>query len=138
MSYLDLLRHQLRIDEGVKKFPYTDPVGKLTIGVGHNLADKGLPDPIIDSLLDWDINDAQSYAQSLLPDFDSLSEVRKYVVCNMAFNLGSKLSGFRNFLLAVHEQRWDDAAREMLNSMWAEQVGQRAIRLADAMRSDSL
>lgn len=138
MPYLDLLRHQLRIDEGVKKFPYVDSVGKLSIGVGHNLADKGLPDPIIDALLDWDITDAQAYATSLLPDFDDLSDVRKYVVCNMSFNLGPKLSGFRNFLLAVHEQRWADASDEMLKSLWAEQVGDRAKRLANAMRTDSL
>lgn len=138
MAYLDLLRHQLRIDEGVKKFLYTDSVGKTTIGVGHNIADKGLPDPIIDALLEWDINDAVSYAQHLLPDFDELSDVRKYVMSNMSFNLGSKLAGFSKFLLAVHEQRWDDAAVEMLDSLWAEQVGERAKRLASAMRMDAL
>lgn len=138
MAYLDLLRHQLRIDEGTRKFPYTDPLGKLTIGVGHNLADKGLPDPIIDALLDWDINDAESYARYLLPDFDSLSDVRKYVLCNMSFNLGSKLQGFQKFLLAVHEQRWSDAAVEMLSSLWAQQVGDRAKRLAAAMLNDAL
>jgi lysozyme len=128
----------LRIDEGVRKFPYVDTAGKLTIGVGHNLADKGLPDPIIDALLEWDIEDADSFAKHLLPDFDALSDVRKYVVCNMAFNLGTKLTGFSKFLLAVHEQRWEDASKEMLNSLWAQQVGDRALRLSIAMRDDTL
>lgn len=138
MSYLDLLKHQLRIDEGVRKFPYVDTVGKLSIGIGHNLADKGLPDPIIDALFEWDIDDAVSYARHLLPDFEHLSEVRKYVVCNMSFNLGSKLAGFERFLRAVHEERWEDAADQMLDSLWAKQVGKRAQRLAEAMRNDAL
>ena len=43
---------QLLIDhEGYEKKPYTDTVGKITIGVGWNLSDKGLPEEIIQQLL---------------------------------------------------------------------------------------
>ena len=33
---------QLIRDEGLRLFPYTDTVGKLTIGVGRNLTDAGI------------------------------------------------------------------------------------------------
>src|SRR4051812_27390106 len=38
----DALVNQLIIDEGLKLSPYTDTVGKLTIGVGRNLTDVGI------------------------------------------------------------------------------------------------
>lgn len=136
MTYLDLLQQHLPIDEGRKPRPYPDTVGKWTVGIGHNLSDSDLPAPVIDLLFDFDLKDAETVARHLLPDFDSLSDVRKYVVCNMAFNLGMKLAEFRQFLLAIHEQRWVDAAIQMLDSHWAVQVGDRAKRLAESMRTD--
>lgn len=139
VSYIDLLRHQLRIDEGVRRFPYTDVMGKLTIGCGRNLADTGVSDDEIALMLENDIRAAEKTAHYLLPDFDSLSDVRKYVMCNLAFNLGQqKLSEFSKLLLAVHEERWADAAMEILDSRYAQQVGARAIRLSNAMRDDTL
>lgn len=127
------------MDEGVRKFPYVDTVGKLSIGVGRNLADNGISDDEIDLMLTNDIARAEADARFLLPEFESLSEIRKYVICNMAFNLGrKKLSEFSKFLLAVHEERWADAAKEMLNSRWAQQVSERAVRLSLAMQDDTL
>ena len=37
--------------EGRRAFPYRDSVGKLTIGVGRNLSDRGLSEGEIDQLL---------------------------------------------------------------------------------------
>lgn len=56
MSYRDILRPQLRIDEGVREFPYTDTVGKLSIGVGRNLDDVGLRPDEIALMLENDID----------------------------------------------------------------------------------
>ena len=56
------------------------------------------------------------------------------VLANMAFNLGvDGLLGFRRMILAVDRGHYDQAAREMLNSKWARQVFNRAIRLAEMM-----
>jgi lysozyme len=49
----------------------------------------------------------------------------------MAFNLGNRLKGFKKFLSALNMGQWDDAAREMMDSKWATQVGKRAERLRD-------
>lgn len=138
MDYDALLRHGLRIDEDMKRFPYPDTEGNITIGIGYNLTADGLPDDIIEELFSRCLERAKHLAESLFPDFAALSDVRKYVVCNMAFNMAGKLANFQKFRLAVHEQRWGDAADEMLNSRWAGQVGDRAKRLADAMREDTI
>lgn len=133
-AFRDILRHQLRIDEGVRKYPYKDTVGKLSIGIGRNLDDVGVRPDEMALMLDNDIQDAEFIARALLSKFEELTEVRKAVVCNMAFNLGHRLVGFKNTLRAINEGRYEDAARGMLASLWARQVGSRAARLARQMR----
>ena len=69
------------------------------------------------------------------PWFVRLNTVRRDVVLNMVFNLG--LPRFRRFkknIAAIKDKRWDDAAKEMLNSKWARQVKGRAKELARMMR----
>lgn len=134
MTFRDDLAMQLRVDEGDKQFPYTDTVGKLTIGVGHNLTDNGLSQRIRDLILEEDMGIAETLARTLLPNFDVLTDARKAVVCNMAFNLGRRLMGFAETLAAIRDERWDDAATAMLDSKWAQEIGDRATRLAKAMR----
>jgi len=135
MTYLEICQSQLPVDEGVRTKPYRDTVGKLTIGVGRNLDDRGLLPDEIDLLLRNDIAQADKDARSLVPSFDSLSERRKAVLVNMAFNLGrTRLSGFVNFLGAIADKEWREAESAMMNSKWAIQVGQRAIRLSTMMR----
>lgn len=135
MSYRDILRKQLLIDEGLRPKPYVDSVGKLSIGIGRNLADVGLRPDEIEYLFQNDVRDAEDAARRLVPNFEKLNDIRKAVVVNMAFNMGhSVLSGFENTLRAVNEGRYADAARGMLASKWALQVGGRAKRLAKQMR----
>ena len=136
MNYIDIVKAQLRVDEGVRRLPYKDTVGKLTIGVGRNLDDRGLRDDEIDLMLVNDIQEAEDTARVLVPNFNNLSDARKAVVVNMAFNLGqTRLAGFSKMLTAINEGRYEDASREMLDSMWASQVGARAPRLSEQMRN---
>lgn len=139
MNYLQIAEEQIRRDEGVRLKPYRDTVGKLTIGAGRNLDDVGISDEEAEFLLANDIDRAANEARRLVPKFDLLSETRKAVMLNMVFNLGAaKLAGFKNFLAAVDDGRFTDAAAHMLDSMWAQQVGGRAVRLARQMKEGAL
>ena len=130
-----LLEAQLVIDEGLRNKPYKDTVGKLTIGVGRNLDDVGLRDDEVMYLLHNDMAVAEITARKLVKNFDELSDNRKAVVTNMAFNLGQdRLSKFVNTLKAINEGRWEDACEGMANSAWYKQVGNRAKRLVELMR----
>lgn len=134
MTYLDIARKQLPIDEDVRKTPYKDSVGILTIGVGRNL-EKGLSDAEIAFMLENDIVQADLDARSVCPSFDSLSEPRKAVLVNMAFNLGrTRLSGFVRMLGAIADGKFSEAADEMKSSRWYVQVGERGKRLEKVMR----
>jgi lysozyme len=134
VSYRDIVKAQLRVDEGVRLKVYRDSLGIETIGVGRNIRDKGLSMPEVDFLLENDLTDAERDARSLFPTFDKLSDVRKAVLINMSFNMGrERLSKFKKLRKAVQDEDWAEAARQMLLSTWASQVGARATRLAQQM-----
>jgi lysozyme len=138
LSYLDLARAQLKADEGVIPHAYQDSEGFWTIGCGR-LIDKrlggGLSDDEINYLLNNDLFRAEKTARALFAGFDRLSEARKAVLVNMAHNLGqTRLAGFQRLREAVKEQDWEQAAKEMIDSRWRVQVGDRAVRLAEQMR----
>ena len=68
--------------------------------------------------------------------YTELDCVRQRVIVDMVFNLG--LGGFLRFqktIAALEKHDYCEAAKEMLDSRWASQVGQRAERLAQMMRS---
>lgn len=136
-----LLVAELRRDEGVRYEPYFDVVGVKTVGVGHNLKAKPLvllypiDDEMVNRILMLDIADVVEALDDKIPWWRELSEVRQRVLANMAFNLGvNGLLGFRNTLASVKDGRYDDAAKGMLESRWARQVGARATRLANMMQ----
>lgn len=136
MGWREIVTEQLQRHEGVKRFSYIDTVGKTTIGCGRNLTDKGLSPAEIDLLLTNDITDAEDDARRLLSDsiFEALSDNRKTVMVNMAFNLGyARLSRFSKMLSALKTSRYKEVAQEMRESAWAQQVKGRAEELAKLM-----
>ena len=126
---------RLSIDEDRRKRIYTDSVGKISGGVGRNLTDRGFRDDEIDLMLANDVAEAIGECRKLFRNFDTLNEIRQEVLVNMMFNMGfGRLSGFKRMNAAIHAGDWVEASRQMLDSKWADQVGDRADRLADAMR----
>lgn len=132
----EALINQLIMDEGLKLKPYSDTVGKLTIGVGRNLNDTGISEDEARVLLGNDIARTEQALDSAFPFWRTLSENRQEVIANMAFNMGTaRLLDFKNMIHALQASDYLGAAREMLNSEWARQVKKRADRLADQMRN---
>lgn len=126
-----LIRH-----EGLRLKPYRDSVGKLTIGVGRNLDDRGITQLEAMLLLSNDMDLVHKECFEAFAWFKSIGVVRQDVVLSMVFNLGiSRFMGFTQMLKAVSCQDYDRAADEMLASKWAGQVGDRAIELATMMRT---
>lgn len=126
---------ELERDEGRREQLYRCAAGKLTIGVGWNIEDRGLPAPIIDALLGYTIDDAIRDLNRELPWWQKLNERRKRALVNMTVNLGMpRLRQFRNMLACLQVEDYEGAAREALDSRWANQVGDRARRIAAMIR----
>ena len=131
---MDALLAELRRDEGLRLKPYRCTAGKLTIGVGRNLDDVGISEAEADLLLRNDVARSMADLDEAIPWWRSLTEARQRVLVNMAFNLGATgLLGFRNTLAAIESGNYVKAANGMLQSLWASQVGERAVRLARMM-----
>tara|TARA_Y100001951_G_scaffold96890_1_gene96104 strand:- start:3077 stop:3499 length:423 start_codon:yes stop_codon:yes gene_type:complete len=136
MMNRDRLIDQLRLHEGVEKTVYDDSEGIPTIGVGRNLRDRGLSDDEIDYLLSNDIDIVVRELDNVMPWWKDLDEVRQRVLCDLVFNLGMpRFSGFKKSISYMKQQMWDQAANELLDSKWARQVGRRAERLSEMMRT---
>ncbi|MCK9341129.1 MAG: hypothetical protein M0P37_05205 [Synergistaceae bacterium] len=140
------LKERIKQEEGLRTKPYLCPAGKRTIGYGHNLEAAPLLPEIAtffenngcimpymaEDQLDHDISVAEGVARRLFVGFDELSEARRDVLTDMAFNLGEEsLSRFAKLRHNVAIKHYENAAKEMENSRWFTQVTNRAQRLID-------
>lgn len=108
--------------------------GKLSIGCGRNIEDRGLAPDEIEYLLQNDIDLAVDDLNRGAPWWDTLDPVRQRVLVNMCVNLGwPKLRGFVRMFAAIRRGDYQAAAEAMRDSLWARQVGARAERLARLM-----
>jgi len=136
---IEALKDQLILHEGLKLKPYKCTAGKITIGVGRNIEDIGITEDEARSLLDNDILRVAQELDNALPWWRDLSDVRQRVLLDMAFNIGTPtLMKFKNTLGLIEAGDFVGASVEMLDSRWAEQVGQRARTLSQAMATDVL
>ena len=135
---LDLLKlaDQLIHHEGMECFPYTDTVGKVTIGVGRNLTDRGLTKEECRHLLVNDIEISVGELKMNFHWFAKLDDTRQAALVALHFNLGiNRLKTFTKTLRLIEkcilgDDLWSKVAEELLDSKWAGQVGQRAQTLA--------
>lgn len=133
------LRQLLVNHESYKQFPYTDTTGHLTIGIGRNLSDRGVSITEATYLLDDDIIYFYGKLCNFLKFFSALNENRQIALVDMCFNLG--VQGFLNFkdmIIALEAHDYERAAKEMLDSKWADQVGQRAVTLSEIVRTGEI
>jgi GH24 family phage-related lysozyme (muramidase) len=163
---------RIGIDEGYRTTMYHDSVGIPTIGIGFNLNRSDAPSIIKSIGADYGavmsglpLSDAQVqklFAISFAPiiaaarasldesHFDAMSDARRFVLCDLEYNLGAQ--GWLDFPTtravinqACHFDAYDDhaaahaafgqAADHLQNSAWFGQVGDRAARNVAMLRS---
>jgi len=129
-----LLLESIRKHEGLSLLPYKDTEGHLTIGFGHNL-DSGITIQQAYQLLESDLEICTSELDKGFPGWREHPEHVQNTLIELQFNLGRpRLSGFKKMWAALGNDDYETAAKEMLDSKWAAQVGQRAITLSNQMR----
>ena len=117
-------------EEGRRPFLYECSEGKQTIGIGRNIEDRGLSDDEIEYIYRNDERIAIAGASSLVKEFEWLADARKIALVSMVFQMGKpRVSKFKKMIAAIEDDDFADAAVEMVDSDWHDQVGERAIRL---------
>jgi lysozyme len=147
-SLINKLQEQLKIDEGIKYEIYEDHLGYATFGIGHLITDKD-PEygwPIgtkvtperVNEVFQTDVKKYIKETQKVFPDLINKPDLIQVVLVNMCFNLGApKLGKFYKFISAINNEQWIEAAVEMMDSNWANQVGPRAERLKQIVLSQA-
>lgn len=144
----------LEHDEAYSGFPYQDTEKLWTFAIGRCLETNPLSGAEWKALLDageMSVHISKEGADRLLgPAVDAiriqcvksfrwypaLTPARQDAIANMVYNLGFvKFLLFRKALDALNAGDFDLAANEFLNSRWAEQVGARARRIANIIRT---
>jgi len=114
--------------EGLRLKPYHCTSGKLTIGIGRNLDDRGITEEEANVLL---MNDIAIVQEELLARWDWVANLpprAQLVMMDLAFNMGvPAISNFQNMLRDLKDGNWEGAAINLLDSRYAQQVGRRAI-----------
>lgn len=143
-------------EEGYRKNPYCDTKGNLTGGIGHLM----LPTDRIEFNYQWTDEQKKTYWTSLfLKDYKvasdqatrELSKLNAYfpatvhtVITDLKFNMGPNRfnrNKWPKFFRALVDHDYKRAAYELLHnsngepSQWSKDVGRRADKIADELRS---
>ena len=138
------LEAQVCRDEGFRAAPYLDTVGVATIGYGSiringrpvTLDDTPVSEPTAREMMRSELYESCINAQKMFTRFDRMSHVRQECLVNMAYNLGpTRLRGFKKLIAAAESMNYSEMAVQAKDSKWFDQVGQRAIRICNALET---
>ncbi|QGT53920.1 baseplate hub subunit and tail lysozyme [Acinetobacter phage vB_AbaM_Konradin] len=158
------IEKMLRGDEGVKNTVYWDHLGYPTIGIGHLILyrktrDMGLilkklssdlgrsvgatiSQADISKLFVSDLGKTQAEIKKNRitgPVYAKCNRSRQMALENMAFQMGTGgLAKFKKSLALMAEEKWDEAAKQLKNSLWARQTPGRANRVCMVIKNGNL
>lgn len=134
MKTIKELKERLIQEEGLRLKPYRCSEGKLTIGVGRNIEERGITEDEALYMLGNDVAIVCDELGAAIPWIFEIESTARMILVDMAFNMGvPRLLGFTNTLKYVRDGKYKKASVEMLDSRWAAQVGKRAKDLSNLM-----
>lgn len=143
---------RLVVNEGLMLKPYYCPAGYLTIGIGRNLetnpltedeknfighnVKEGITNEQAFYLCRNDIKKVKQDLDKFLPWWRELNLDRQFVMIDLCFNLGiKKLLKFQKTLDSIATGFYIRAGEQLLQSLYAKQVGKRAQRNAKCLQT---
>jgi lysozyme len=131
MNY-DILLEQLKDFEGLELKAYQCTAGKTTIGLGRNLDDYGITEEEAYYLAKNNIYELEDELDRAISWWRQLDDARQRALINLAYNVGTTtLLKFKKTLQYLEDGSYEEAAKEVLDSRWADQVGRRAIFISN-------
>ena len=137
---IETLKEHIKKHEGFRNKVYLDHLGNRTIGYGHLcLSDENWDDDkVYDSkelnkTFEYDFNIACKDAEKLIAR-ESIHPDAFGCLVNLTFNIGfPRASKFVKMLAALKKQEYKTAAKEILDSRYANQVPNRARELSEIL-----
>jgi lysozyme len=146
--HMQQVAQRIKDNEGFRLNPYTleynTKEGKYvkegfkTGGYGHRIQpNEEIPDTKEgwETVFNNDFEQSVKATEKLLTDASSVHPVVFGVLTEMVYQMGATgVSKFKNTLSHINNGNYEMASKEMLNSNWAKQTPDRAVRLADLVR----
>ena len=122
------LHDQIIGHEGIRLKPYRCTAGKLSLGIGRNLDDKGISEEEARFMMENDLADCVADLNAIFPDqFQNFPDGIQRVLVDMRFQLGGAgLRKFRKMIRAIRTGDLKEAIVQMKDSRWYGQVPSRA------------
>lgn len=153
---MDFTSELIQRHEGLRLHVYDDTKGLQTVGYGFNLDSSGAPSICAqlgldyaglksgavsltqeqaDAIFAYQLGMVQSQAARILPNYAAMPEKVKAVVCDLLFMGEGSFLTFHKAIAAFKFGNWKGAADELVDSLWARQVGTRATEDVALLRS---
>ena len=139
----------LELNEGNENTPYQDTLGNWTVGIGHYIGKtlperfknsdgtpKTLTDTQVQMLFEKDYKEHKEDAAKL-PMYSQLDNKGKQALIDLTFNMGNEKFNedeWKLFFTALKNKDLKTAAKELKNSKWYNQVGDRAPRVINLIK----
>ena len=126
------VEEQLIEHEGERLKLYQCSAGKATIGIGHNLTDRGITKEMSRFIFQCDLQECIVDLQSFVfpGQFESFPENIQHVLIDMRFQLGFiRFRDFKKMIAAFKKMDLAEAVIQMEKSKWFLQVPSRANNL---------
>ena len=129
------LVESIKEGEGYRAKVYKCTEGYDTIGYGFAIKDLELDEEVCDLILDKKLDKLIDATNNKFPFLRELPQDKCEVVFEMVYQLGlTGVSKFKKMLKALERKDYDKASAEMLDSLWAKQTPNRAIKLSNQMK----
>tara|TARA_Y100000592_G_C5457246_1_gene312016 strand:+ start:189 stop:590 length:402 start_codon:yes stop_codon:yes gene_type:complete len=129
------LIESIKEGEGYRAKVYKCTEGYDTIGYGFAIKDLELDEEVCDLILDKKLDKLIDATNKKFPFLRELPQDKCEVVFEMVYQLGlTGVSKFKKMLKALEIKDYDKASAEMLDSLWAKQTPNRAIKLSNQMK----
>lgn len=129
------LIESIKEGEGYRAKVYKCTEGYDTIGYGFAIKDLELDEEVCDLILDKKLDKLIDATNNKFPFLRELPQDKCEVVYEMVYQLGlNGVSKFKKMLKALEREDYNKASAEMLDSLWAKQTPNRAIKLSNHMK----
>ena len=132
---MEKLLESIKINEGFEPRVYKDTLGIDTIGYGFAIKDLYLDEDIAEQILENKVNKLLKEVDSRFDWFKFMPDEIKEVVVEMCYQLGvTGFSKFKKTIKLLSERNFTKASTEMLDSLWAKQTPNRALKLSNIVK----
>ena len=134
MSLIDKIKEH----EGFRSTVYQCSAGFDTLGFGFKVSDLELDLDIAEEILKRKLDNLIKRVHNRFSWVSKAPEPIQEVVYNMCYQMGvSGFSKFKKTIQYLADKNYDKASKEMLDSRWARQTPNRAIKLSNIVKAQS-